>query len=214
MQASGNLVALGIGPSERKKATISMRLTRTRNQKKCGVIFPQSQLLILIFNAALCCLAITNARGQTIQFASQSFVLADKESDEEKIENDYLPSGQKETDWSEKLMLIRFPAAKDVKAFAENLCLAINGQRPEAGAKVSQFGSDCYVVYSVTSSNSKRQLTMAHRVLIDPQGGVRTYVFAQRPSVSKAAVDQAPIDHDECIRALSRLSPIMQLLHN
>jgi hypothetical protein len=196
-----------------KKQRFSMRLTRTRNRKKSGVIFPQSQLLILIFSAVLCGLAITNARAQAIQFASQSFVLADKQSDDEKIENDYLPPGQRETDWSEKLMLIRFPAAKDVKAFAENLCLAINGQRPEAGAKVSQFGSDCYVVYSVTSSDSKRQLTMAHRVLIDPQGGVRTYVFAQRPSVSKAAVDQA-IDHDECIRALSRLSPIMQLVHN
>jgi hypothetical protein len=191
-----------------------MRLIRTRNQKKSCAIFPRSQFLIMIFGAALCCLAGTEARAQNIQFASQSFVLADKDSDGEKIENDYLPAGQTVTDWSEKLMLIRFPAAKDVKVFADNLCVAINVQRPEAGAKVSQFGSDCYIVYSVASSSGKGQLTIAHRVLVDPQGGVRTYVFAQRPSVSKAATDQSPIDRDECIRALSRLSPIMQLVHD
>jgi hypothetical protein len=191
-----------------------MRLIRPRNPKKFRAVFPQSQVLIMIFGAALCCLAGTEARAQTIQFASQSFVLADKDSDSEKIENDYLPTGQTGTDWSEKLMLIRFPAAKDVKVFADNLCVAINVQRPEAGAKVSQFGSDCYIVYSVASSSGKGQLTMAHRVLVDPQGGVRTYVFAQRPSISKAATEPAPIDRDECIRALSRLSPIVQLVHD
>jgi len=191
-----------------------MRLIRTRNLKKSRAFFPQSQILIIIFGAALCCLAGTEARAQTIQFASQSFALADKGSDNEKIENDYLPTGQTVADWSEKLVLIRFPAAKDVKDFADNLCVSVNAQRPEAGAKVSQFGSDCYIVYSVPSSSGKGQLTMAHRVLVDPQGGVRTYVFAQRPSISKAATDQIPIDRDECIRALSKLSPMMQLVHD
>jgi hypothetical protein len=191
-----------------------MRLIRPRNPKKSRAVFPQSQVLIMIFGAALCCLAGTEAGAQTIQFASQSFVLADKGSDSEKIENDYLPTGQTVRDWSEKLMLIRFPTAKDVKGFADNLCVAINVQRPEAGAKVAHFGSDCYIVYSIASSSGKGQLNMAHRVLVDPQGGVRTYVFAQRPSISKAATEQAPIDRDECIRALSRLSPIVQLVHD
>jgi hypothetical protein len=55
---------------------------------------------------------------------------------------------------------------------------------------------------------------MVHRILIDPQGGVRSYVFAQRPSVSKPANTQMTIDRDQCIQALGRLSPMIQLAHN
>jgi len=190
-----------------------MRPASTNNPNQLSNSSRQPKLLILLLTAAACCLPAA-VRAQTLQFANQSFVLLGKTSDAEKIENDYLPTGQTEADWSERLLLIRFPNAKDVKAFADNLCLAVNTQRPGAGAAVSQYGSDCYVAYAVTSSTTKGQLTMVHRILIDPQGGVRTYVFAQRPSISRGPSEQAPMDRDQCIRALGRLSPITQLIHD
>ena len=153
-------------------------------------------------------------QGQTLQFANQAFYLAAKDIDNAKLENDYLPAGETESDWSQKLVLTRFPTAKDVRAFADHLCQAVNTQRPGAEAAVSQFGADCYVSYAVASSAGKGQLSMVHRILIDPQGGIRTYVLAQRPSPSKPSDDRIPIDRDQCIRALGMLSPIIQMVRN
>jgi hypothetical protein len=167
-----------------------------------------------ILAAVVVFLATTTLKAQTLKFADQSFSLSAKEADVEKIENDYLTNGETETNWSQKLVLTRFPAAKDIDTFANNLCQAINTQRPGTGASVSRFGADCYIIYSVTSSVGTGQLSMAHRILIDPQGGIRSYVFAQRPSPSKPANDQVTIARDQCIQALGRLSPMIQLAHN
>lgn len=168
----------------------------------------------LILAAIVALLTTTTLKAQTLKFADESFSLSGKGTDVEKIENDYLPNGETETNWSQKLVLTRFPTATDITTFANNLCAAINTQRPGAGASVLRFGSDCYLAYSVASSVGSGQLTMVHRILIDPQGGVRSYVFAQRPSVSKPANTQVIIGRDQCIQALGRLSPMIQLAHN
>jgi hypothetical protein len=166
--------------------------------------------LILVVIATF--LTTTTLKAQTLKFADEGFFLSAKEANVEKVENDYLPNGQTEANWSQKLVLTRFPTAKDINAFAENLCLAINTQKPGTGATVSRFGADCYIAYSVASSVGSGQLNMVHRILVDPQGGIRTYVFAQRPS--KTASDQLTIGRDQCIQALGRLSPMIQLAHN
>jgi hypothetical protein len=178
------------------------------------LMFQRMQKLPLFIFAAGVALFLTTAlKAQTLKFADESFSLSAKEADVGKIENDYLTNGETETNWSQKLVLTRFPAAKDIDTFANNLCQAINTQRPGTGASVSRFGADCYIVYSVASSVGTGQLSMAHRILIDPQGGIRSYVFAQRPSPSKPATDQATIAREQCIQALGRLSPMIQLAH-
>lgn len=181
----------------------------SNGKRICRPRFP-----VFVLAAIGACLATSALKAQTIQFANEGFVLSDKESDLEKIENDYLLNGETESNWSQKLVLTRFPTAKDVNEFAQNLCLAINTQKPGTGAAVSRFGADCYIAYSVASSAGAGQLAMVHRILIDPQGGVRSYVFAQRPSASKLVANQAPIGKDQCIQALGRLSPMIQLAHN
>jgi hypothetical protein len=158
-------------------------------------------------------LSTTALKAQTLKFADESFSLSAKGADAQKIENDYILTGETETNWSQKLVLTRFPGAEDVTAFANNLCLSINNQRPGTGASVSKFGADCYVAYSVASSVGG-QLSMVHRILVDPQGGIRTYVFAQRPSAAKSTGNQAAINRDDGIHALARLSPLIQLAHN
>jgi hypothetical protein len=55
---------------------------------------------------------------------------------------------------------------------------------------------------------------MVHRVLIDPQGGVRMYVFVQRPAASKSGSNQPTITQDDSMHALARLSPLIQLAHD
>jgi hypothetical protein len=172
------------------------------------------KLSLFIFAAVVALFLTTALKAQTLKFADESFSLSAKEADVEKIENDYLTNGETETNWSQKLVLTRFPAAKDISTFANNLCQAINTQRPGTGASVSRFGADCYIIYSVASSVGTGQLNMVHRILIDPQGGIRSYVFAQRPSSSKPANDQVTIARDQCIQALGRLSPMIQLAHN
>jgi hypothetical protein len=159
-------------------------------------------------------LSATALKAQTLKFADESFVLSTKDADAEKVENDYLLAGETEANWSQKLVLTRFPTATDVNAYANNLCLAVNTQRPGTGATVSRFGADCYIAYSVASSQGSGQLNMVHRILIDPEGGIRTYVFAQRPSTSKSASNQPTVSRDDSIRALGRLSPMIQLPHN
>ena len=168
----------------------------------------------LVLAPIVALLTTTALQAQTLKFADESFSLSGKEADVEKIENDYLPNGETENNWSQKLVLTRFPTATDITTFANNLSTAINAQRAGTGASVLRFGSDCYVAYSVASSVGMGQLTMVHRILIDPQGGLRSYVFAQRPSPSKLANTQVPIGRDQCIQALGRLSPIIQLAHN
>jgi hypothetical protein len=166
-----------------------------------------------LLGAIAALLSTTALKAQTLKFADENFSLSAKDADAEKIENDYILAGETDTNWSQRLVLTRFPAAKDVTAFANNLCQMINAQRPGTDVSVSKFGADCYVAYSVASS-SGGQLNMVHRILIDPQGGIRTYVFAQRPSASKLASNQANVTRDDSIRALGRLSPIIQLAHN
>jgi hypothetical protein len=167
-----------------------------------------------LLGAIAALLSTTALKAQTLKFADENFSLSGKDADVQKIENDYILTGETATNWSQKLVLTRFPAATDdVTAFANNLCLMINTQRPGTGASVSKFGADCYVAYSVASS-SGGQLNMVHRILIDPQGGIRTYVFAQRPSASKSASTQAVVSRDDGIRALGRLSPMIQLAHD
>jgi hypothetical protein len=168
----------------------------------------------LILAPIVALLTTTALKAQTLKFADESFTLSSKEADGEKIENDYLPNGETETNWSQKLVITRFPAATDITTYANNLCTAINTQRPGTGASVLRFGSDCYVAYSVASSVGAGQLNMVHRILIDPQGGLRSYVFAQRPSPSKLANTQVPIGRDQCIQALGRLSPMIQVAHD
>jgi hypothetical protein len=163
-----------------------------------------------LLGALAAVLAATALNAQTLKFAEESFSLSDKDADGQKIENDFLLPGETDATWTQKLIISRFPSASDVSAFANNLCLAINNQRPGTGATASKFGADYYVAYSVASS-SGGQLNMVHRVLVDPQGGVRMYVFAQRPSVTKSASTQPTISRDDSIRALGKLSPLIQL---
>jgi hypothetical protein len=174
------------------------------------MLIPMRRLSPFLFGAIAAVLATTALNAQTLKFAEESFSLSDKDADGQKIENDFLLTGETETNWSQKLVISRFPNATDVSAFANNLCLAINNERPGTGATVSKFGADCYIAYSVASS-SGGQLSMVHRVLVDPQGGVRMYVFAQRPSTSKSAGNQPTVSRDDSIRALGRLSPLIQL---
>jgi len=169
--------------------------------------------LSALFLAAMVVLGAPALKAQTLKFADESFSLSTKDSDGEKIENDFLLPGQTETNWTQKVVISRFPNAKDVTIFANNLCLAINKQRPGTGASVSKFGNDCYVAYS-TASALGGQLNMVHRILIDPQGGVRMYVFVQRPSAAKPGNTQATISQDDSMHALARLSPIIQLAHD
>jgi hypothetical protein len=169
--------------------------------------------LFLAAIGVLGAMALKAQTAQTLKFADQSFSLSTKDSDGEKIENDFLLPGETEKNWTQKLVISRFPNAKDVTVFANNLCLAINNQRPGTGASVAKFGNDCYVAYS-TASALGGQLNMVHRILIDPQGGVRMYVFVQRPSASKSGNNQATISQDESMHALARLSPIIQLAHD
>ena len=166
-----------------------------------------------ILGAVVAFLSTTALKAQTLKFADESFSLSSKDADVQKIENDFLRPGETETNWSQKLVLSRFPNASDVTTFANNLCLTINTQRPGTGASVSKFGADCYVAYSVASALGG-QLNMVHRILVDPQGGVRMYVFVQRPSASKSASNQATISQEDSIRALGRLSPLIQLAHD
>ena len=163
-----------------------------------------------LFLATILVLGTTALKGQTLKFADESFSLSSKDSDAEKMENDFLLPGETETNWTQKLVISRFPSAKDVNVFANNLCLAINNQRPGTGAAVAKLGADCYVAYS-TASALGGQLNMVHRILVDPQGGVRMYVFVQRPSTSKSGSNQATISRDDSIHALARLSPLTQL---
>src|ERR1700756_2081551 len=163
-----------------------------------------------LFLAAIVLLGATALKAQTLKFADESFSLSTKDSDGQKIENDFLLPGQTETNWTQKLVISRFPTANDINAFANSLCLTINTQRPGTGASVSKLGADCYVAYS-TASALGGQLNMVHRILVDPQGGVRMYVFVQRPSASKSASDQATISRDDSIHALARLSPLIRL---
>lgn len=171
------------------------------------------KLFPLFLTAAMALLTTTTLKAQTLKFADESFSLSAKDADAQKIENDYLLAGETETNWSQKLVLTRFPGATDVAAFANNLCLMINNQRPGTGATVSKLGADCYIAYSVTSSMGG-QLAMTHRILVDPQGGIRTYVFAQRPAAAKSTSNQAAINRDDSIHALVRLSPLIQLAHD
>jgi hypothetical protein len=166
-----------------------------------------------IFGAVVVFLSTTALEAQTLKFADESFSLSAKDADVQKIENDFLLTGETETNWSQKLVLSRFPNGTDVNTFANSLCLTVNTQRPGTGASVSKFGADCYVAYTVASALGG-QLNMVHRILVDPQGGVRMYVFVQRPSASKSGSNQATISRDDSIRALGRLSPLIQLAHN
>ena len=163
-----------------------------------------------LFFAAIVVFGTTALKAQTLKFAEESFSLSSKDSDGQKIENDFLLPGETETNWTQKLVISRFPRATDVSTFANNLCLTINTQRPGTGASVSNFGADCYVAYS-TASALGGQLSMVHRILVDPQGGVRMYVFVQRPSGSKEGANQATVSRDDSIRALGRLSPLIHL---
>src|ERR1700693_5199491 len=88
----------------------------------------------LILAGIVALLTTTTLKAQTLKFAEESFSLSGKGANVEKIENDYLPNGETETNWSQKLVLTRFPTATDITTFANNLCTAINTQRPEAGA--------------------------------------------------------------------------------
>jgi hypothetical protein len=164
----------------------------------------------LILGAVVVLVSATALKAQTLKFGEESFSLSSKDSDGQKIENDFLLPGQTETNWTQKVVISRFPSANDVSVFANNLCLTINNQRPGTGASVTKVGADCYVAYSTTSSLGG-QLNMVHRILVDPQGGVRMYVFVQRPSASKSASDQATISRDDSIHALARLSPLIRL---
>lgn len=155
-------------------------------------------------------LSTTALKAQALKFADENFSLSAKDADAQKIENDYILAGETETNWSQRLVITRFPGATDVAAFANNLCIMINNQRPGTGAAVAKLGADSYIVYTVTSSMGG-QLNMFHRILVDPQGGVRTYVYAQRPAAAKSTSNQAAINHDDSIHALARLSPIIQL---
>jgi hypothetical protein len=163
-----------------------------------------------LFLAAILVLGATAIKAQTMKFADESFSLSSKDSDGQKIENDFLLPGETETNWTQKLVVTRFPNANDANTFANNLCLTVNTQRPGTGASVSKFGADCYVAYS-TASSLGGQLEMVHRILIDPQGGVRMYVFVQRPSGSKAGSNQVTVSRDDSIHALARLSPLIRL---
>jgi hypothetical protein len=163
-----------------------------------------------IFLAATLVLGATAIKAQTMKFADESFSLSSKDSDGQKIENDFLLPGETETNWTQKLVVTRFPNANDANTFANNLCLTVNTQRPGTGASVSKFGADCYVAYS-TASSLGGQLEMVHRILVDPQGGVRMYVFVQRPSGSKAGSNQVTVSRDDSIHALARLSPLIRL---
>ncbi|MBV8097769.1 MAG: hypothetical protein JOZ31_01290 [Verrucomicrobia bacterium] len=167
----------------------------------------------LLLGAIAAFLATMTLKAQTLKFADETFSLSGKDADAQKIENDFLLSGETENNWSQKLVLSRFPNATDVNTFANNLCLTVNTQRPGTGASVSKFGADCYVAYS-TASALGGELSMVHRILIDPRGGVRMYVFVQRPSASKSGNNQATISRDDSIRALARLSPLAQLAHD
>jgi hypothetical protein len=164
----------------------------------------------LILGALVALLSTTALKAQTLKFADENFALSGKDADAQKIENDYVLNGETETNWTQKLVISRFPSATDVNIFANNLCLTINNQRPGTDATVTKLGADCYVAYS-TSSALGGQLNMAHRILVDPQGGVRMYVFVQRPSASKSTSDQATIGRDDSIHALARLSPLIRL---
>jgi hypothetical protein len=168
---------------------------------------------LFLLGAIAALLSPSGLKAQTLKFAAENFSLSDKDADAQKIENDFLLSGETETNWTQKLVLSRFPNATDVNVFANNLCLTINTQRPGTGATVAKFGADCYVAYS-TASALGGQLNMVHRILIDPQGGVRMYVFVQRPSASKSGNNQATISQEDCMHALARLSPIIQLAHD
>jgi len=163
-----------------------------------------------LLGAIAALLSTTGLKAQTLKFADENFSLSGKDADGQKIENDFLPSGETETNWTQKLVLSRYPNAGDVNTFANNLCLSVNAQRPGTGAAVSKFGADCYVAYS-TASALGGQLNLVHRILIDPQGGVRMYVFVQRPSASKSGNNQATISQDDCMHALARLSPLIQV---
>jgi hypothetical protein len=163
-----------------------------------------------LFLAAIVVLGATALKAQTLKFGEESLSLSSKDSDAQKIENDFLLPGQTETNWTQKLVISRFPGANDVNVFANNLCLTVNNQRPGTDASVTKVGADCYVAYS-TASALGGQLNMVHRILVDPQGGVRMYVFVQRPSASKSASDQATISRDDSIHALARLSPLIRL---
>jgi hypothetical protein len=164
----------------------------------------------LILGAIVALLSATALKAQTLKFADESFSLSNKDADAQKIENDYVLNGETESNWSQKLVISRFPGANDINTFANNLCLTINNQRPGTGAAVTKVGADCYVAYS-TASALGGQLNMAHRILVDPQGGVRMYVFVQRPSASKSASEQATVSRDDSIHALARLSPLIRV---
>jgi hypothetical protein len=163
-----------------------------------------------LLGAIVVLLSTTALKAQTLKFADENFTLSGKDADAQKIENDYILTGETETNWSQKLVITRFPTASDVAALANNLCLMINNQRPGTGATVSKLGADCYIAYSV-ASGAGGQMIMAHRILVDPRGGVRTYVFAQRPSEAKSTGNQAAVSHDDSIHALAKLSPLIQL---
>ena len=171
------------------------------------------KLSLFILGAVVVFLSTSALKAQTLKFADESFSLSSKDADVQKMENDFLLPGETETNWSQKLVISRFPNATDVTTFANNLCLTVNTQRPGTGASVAKFGADCYVAYSVASSQGG-QLSMVHRILVDPQGGVRMYVFVQRPSASKSAGNQTTISREDSIRALGRLSPLIQLAHD
>jgi len=164
----------------------------------------------LLLAAVVVFLSTTSLKAQALKFADENFSLSGKDADAEKIENDYILNGETETNWSQKLVISRFPTATDVTAFANNLCLMINNQRPGTGATVSKLGADCYIAYSVASSMGG-QMNMVHRILVDPRGGVRSYVFAQRPSATKASSNQAGVSRDDSMHALAKLSPLIQL---
>jgi hypothetical protein len=166
--------------------------------------------LFLIAMVVLGATALKAQTSQTLKFGDESFSLSSKDSDGGKIENDFLLPGETEKDWTQKLVISRFPNAKDVTDFANNLCLAVNNQRPGTGAAVSKLGADCYVAYS-TASALGGQLSMVHRILVDPLGGVRMYVFVQRPQAAKSGGDQPTINRDDSIHALARLSPLIQV---
>ena len=183
---------------------------KTRQNRSVLLIFLDMRKLSPLLLAAIVVLGATALKAQTLKFGEESFSLSSKDSDAQKIENDFLLPGQTETNWTQKVVLSRFPSAIDVNVFANNLCLAINNQRPGTGASVTKVGADCYVAYS-TASALGGQLNMVHRILVDPQGGVRMYVFVQRPSASKSASDQATISRDDSIHALARLSPLIRL---
>jgi hypothetical protein len=177
------------------------------------LILTRMRKLSPLFLAAMVVLGATAIKAQTAQtlkFGDESFSLSSKDSDVGKIENDFLLPGQTEKDWTQKLVISRFPNAKDVTDFANNLCLAVNNQRPGTGAAVSKLGADCYVAYS-TASAMGGQLSMVHRILVDPLGGVRMYVFVQRPQAGKSGSDQPTLSRDDSIHALARLSPLIQV---